>query len=278
MGATPEWLRELQYRVRRLIADRPGKVHSNFNEESVIDKYIELFKIEEHSRTAVDIGAGDGIRSSNTYHLFARGWRGLGIEADDAKYRRLRRTYEAFPNVVACHSTVTVENVISLLDGNRTEREFGVFSKDIDGNDYWVLDAVLAKYRPRLIVSEYNEKIPPPLRFTVNYDPAFRLRHHFYGYSIAKLDDLLKKHDYVLLEVEYNNVFLAPRETPGAVGVSAEKAYAEGYRDRPDRKTKFSDNANMEPLLTIAPDAAVEFLNDFYSDHPGEYTLETGTK
>lgn len=261
-----------------MTADRPGRVHSNFGEEGVIDKYIERFGIGDASRSAVDIGAGDGIRSSNTYHLFARGWHGLGIEADDIKYGRLRRTYSDLSGVVPCHSTVTVENVISLLDANGIERDFGVLSKDIDGNDYWVLDAILAKYRPRLIVSEYNEKIPPPLRFTVDYDPHFRLRHHFYGYSIAKLSDLLNKHDYVLLEVEYNNVFLAPRETPGAVGISPEEAYAEGYRDRPDRKTKFSDNANMEPLLTMPPDAAVDFLNAFYKELAGEYTLEAGTK
>jgi len=277
MGFTPEWLRDLQYWARRRRASQPGCTFSNFGEQQIIDKYIGEFEIQSHSRTVVDIGAGDGIRSSNTYHLFLNGWHGLGIEADPAKYRRLRSTYSQFENVIPCHSTVTVENVISLLREDKIEPDFGVLSKDIDGNDYWVLDAVLEHYRPRLIVSEYNEKIPPPLRFVVNYEPHFELRHHFYGYSIAKLDDLLKKHDYILLEVEYNNVFLAPRES-GAPSKSIEDAYAEGYRDRPDRLEKFSDNADMEPLLTMEPQRALEFINNFYRSEAGKFTVDAGTK
>jgi hypothetical protein len=277
MGLTPEWLRDLQYWARRRRASQPGRVFSNFGEQQIIDKYIERFDITSHNLTAVDIGAGDGIRSSNTYHLFLDGWHGLGIEADAVKYRRLRRTYSQFENVSPCHSTVTVENVISLLRDNKIERDFGVLSKDIDGNDYWVLDAILDHYRPRLIVSEYNEKIPPPLRFVVDYEPQFELRHHFYGYSIAKLPDLLKKHDYVLLEVEYNNVFLAPRES-GAVSKPIEEAYAEGYRDRPDRKEKFSDNVDMEQLLTMESGQALRFIKDFYHGETGKFTIEPGTR
>ena len=274
MGFTPEWLRDLQYWARRRRARRPGQTFSNFDEQHVLDKYIEKFGIESYNRTAVDIGAGDGIRSSNTYHLFRRGWRGLGVEADDVKYGRLVKTYSEFDDVAPCHSMVTVENIISLLHENNIEKDFGVLSKDIDGNDFWVLDAILAEYRPRLIVSEYNEKIPPPLRFVVNYDPHFRLRHHFYGYSIAKLEDLLTKHDYVLLEVEYNNVFLAPRETPGARGISIEQAYAEGYRDRAERKERFSDNLDMEPLLGMDPHEALQFVKTFYHGETGNFTVE----
>lgn len=274
MGFTPEWLRDLQYWARRRRARRPGQTFSNFDEQHVLDKYIEKFGIKSYNRTAVDIGAGDGIRSSNTYHLFRRGWRGLGVEADEIKYGRLVKTYSEFDDVVPCHSMVTVENIISLLHENNIDKDFGVLSKDIDGNDFWVLDAILAEYRPRLIVSEYNEKIPPPLRFVVNYDPHFRLRHHFYGYSIAKLEDLLTKHDYFLLEVEYNNVFLAPRETPGAIGISIEQAYKEGYRDRDQRKERFSDNLDMEPLLTMNKDEALRFIKDFYRGETGNFTVE----
>ena len=132
----------------------------------------------------------------------------------------------------------------------------------------------LERFRPRLIVSEYNEKIPPPLKFVINYDPAFSLRHHFFGYSISKLADLLAKHDYVLLEVEYNNVFIAPRETPGAVGVDLSEAYKAGYLSRPDRLTKFAGNVDMEELLSLTEPDARKFVNKFYAPFSGQYTLD----
>ena len=275
MGFTPEFLRDLQFWFRRRSAMKPGAHVSNFNEQAIIQKYIRDLPITVH--TAVDIGAGDGIRSSNTFPLFANGWSGVGIEADPAKARRLAKAYKRFYGVNAVQASVQPDAICELLAQNRVERDLGMLSIDIDGNDYWVLDAILEHYRPRLIVSEYNEKIPPPLRFLVNYDPAFTLRHHFYGYSVEKLEDLLNKHDYVLLEIEYNNVFLAPRES-GATAKSARQAYDEGYRKRSDRLEKFPDNRNMEPLLTMSPENAVLFLNDFYKAYAGQYSLEAGRK
>ena len=210
---TPEWLRDFQFWVRRTRAALPNSKVSNFNEQQIIDKYIERLGIT--NRTAVDIGAGDGIRSSNTYHLFANGWSGVGIEVDEAKSRRLAKAYSSFQNVSASSTKISPENAAEVLTSFSIGPEFGVLSLDIDGNDYWVLDAIFTRFRPRLVVSEYNEKIPPPIGFVVEYDPEFQLRHHFFGYSIAKLKDLLDKHNYVLLEVEYNNVFIAPAEIAG---------------------------------------------------------------
>lgn len=271
--STPKWLRDFQFLVRRLSSRLPNQHFSNFGEQQIIDRYIDFFNIRKEGQTVVDIGAGDGIRRSNTYHLFSNGWSGLGIEGDDAKFERLKQTYSPFPGVAANKSMVSPDNVSDILASHSIETEFGVLSLDIDGNDYWVLDAILSKYRPKLIVSEYNEKIPPPIKFTVKVDPEFQVRQHFYGFSIAKLDDLLEKYDYALLEVEYNNVFLAPIESPGVINIPVTEAYREGYRDRPDRKAKFPDNANLEIMHSLEPDKGIEFLDDFYKEHVGKYQI-----
>lgn len=246
---------------------------SNFGEQEIIEKYIKLLDMERQSKTIVDIGAGDGIRKSNSYKLFLDGWRGIGIEGGSENAARLANAYKYLDNAFACRCFVTPENVVNLLKTYSIEKDFGILSLDIDGYDYWVLDAVLSQYRPRLIVSEYNEKIPPPIKFTVNFIPDFELRHHFFGYSLSKLEELLAKHDYVLLEIEYNNVFLAPAELDGAKAVEIVKAYREGYVDRADRKEKFKTNANMEELLTMKPEDGIEFLKRFYAEHEGEYEI-----
>lgn len=270
-NSTPEWLRDFQFWVRRVKANRPNSKVSNFDEQHIIDKYIERLGIT--NRTAVDIGAGDGIRSSNSYHLFAKGWAGVGIEVDEVKARRLAKVYSSFPGVTASSTKISLENVADVLGSYSIEREFGVLSLDIDGNDYWVLDAILSNFRPQLVVSEYNEKIPPPIKFVVEYDPDFQLRHHFFGYSIAKLQDLLDKHNYVLLEVEYNNIFIAPAEIASGLSQNITEAYRRGYADRPDRKEKFPGNANMEELHILTPTEGVEFLNRFFSDYKGQPQL-----
>lgn len=273
MLKTPVWLRDLQFRMRLWSARLPNRRFSAFDEQRIIDNYISELRIRDYTETAVDIGAGDGIRGSNTFHLFSNGWRGVGIEVDSSRFVRLARTYSSFAGVEADNTAITPYNVVDVLASHSVDREFGVLSLDIDGNDYWVLDALLAGYRPRLIVSEYNEKIPPPIKFVVEYDPAFKLRHHFFGYSIAKLAELLEKHDYVLLEIEYNNVFIAPTESAGAHSMTIGEAYNAGYRDRRDRRSKFPENENMELLHSLTPDEAVKFLKEFYREQAGRYQI-----
>ncbi|MBC7931734.1 MAG: hypothetical protein H7Z38_14335 [Rubrivivax sp.] len=246
---------------------------SNFDEELLLERFIAELLPADYSRTAVDIGAGDGLRGSNTYALFLAGWTGLGVEGDEKRARRLARAYKNLEGVAALCALVTPTNVVELLKAHNIPREFGVLSLDIDSYDYWVLDALLEAFRPRLVVTEINEKIPPPVKFVVGYDPDFRLQHHFFGYSIASLEDLCERHGYALIALEYNNAFLAPRELRGVRALDAAAAYRNGYLERPDRRERFPNNSDMEALHSLAPAEAVAFLNRFFARHEGKYEL-----
>jgi hypothetical protein len=222
----------------------------------------------------VDVGAGDGIRGSNTYALFLRGWRGVGFEGDERRARRLARAYRNLEGVEARHALVTPGNVVGLLREHSAPEDFGVLSLDIDSYDYWVLDAVLRRFRPRVVVTEINEKIPPPVRFVVRYDPHFRLQHHFFGYSVASLEELCARHSYALLALEYNNAFVAPRELlSGLPALDAGTAYRRGYLERADRRERFPRNQDMEALHSLVPAEAAAFIEKFFSRHRGKYDL-----
>lgn len=269
-------MKRLEHRLQRARVAAAGRNRfSNFGEEQILQKYLAqlLPAGGDASRTAVDIGAGDGVKGSNTYALFRDGWRGVGFEGSNRKVCKLAAAYKHYPQVSAANCVVTPVNVVPLLKAYDIEREFDVLSLDIDSYDYWVLDAVLAEFRPRLIVTEINEKIPPPIKFVVKFDPNFQMTHHFFGYSIQSLAELAARHDYAIIEVEYNNAFLAPRELPGVVPRDAATAYAQGYADRPDRHEKFRANANMEILHTLSPTEGVKFLHEFYAQHRGKYEL-----
>src|SRR5258706_11904810 len=269
--AAQQSFRELDFKYHR--ARLSGRRFSNGDEEQILAQYIADLLPLNHSRTAVDIGAGDGMRWSNSYALFLNGWNGVGIEFDHRKFVKLARAYKYFPDVYACRNRATPENILPLLESYEIERNFGVLSLDIDGNDYWVLRAILSRFRPQLIVTEINEKIPPPIRFVVKYNRDFELRHHFFGYSIAMLSDLCEEFGYAILRLEYNNAFLAPKELVGERALDAQVAYARGYLDRPDRKEKFSLNFDMETIYSLSDAEALKFLQQFYSKFPGEFYL-----
>ena len=247
---------------------------SNFDEERMLAEFVARLVPGEAARIAVDVGAGDGIRGSNTYALFLNGWRGVGFEGDVKRARRLARAYKNFEGVEARRALVTPANVARLLREEGVPRDFGVLSLDIDSYDYWVLDAVLQSFRPRVVVTEINEKIPPPVRFRVGYDPAFSLQHHFFGYSIASLEELCGRHDYALIALEYNNAFIAPRELAGRpAALDAETAYRRGYLERPDRRERFPRNQDMEALHALGPAESLAFLRKFFARHEGKFEL-----
>lgn len=272
MKTAQDYAGRLELSLQRFRYSLRGR-YSHANEQQILRSYIERIIPKDYPRTVVDIGAGNGVRWSNSYALVLENWKALGVEADSNKYALLTRAYRRFPKAKACHALASPENINDLLADFEINKEFGVLSLDIDGNDFWVLDRILSRFRPGLIVTEINESIPPPLRFVVKYNPDFQLRHHFFGHSISAVEDLCRRHGYGILELEYNNAFLAPVELGSKYFREAKTAYREGYLNRPDRQMRFPWNADMEALQSLEPEAAMKFVREFYAKDEGNYYL-----
>ena len=103
---------------------------------------------------------------------------------------------------------------------------FDVLSVDIDGNDYWVLDALEA-VRPRIVVVEYNASFGPERSVTIPYTRAFYgYRAHSSGYyhgaSLTALARLGERKGYVLAGCDSRGV--------NAFLVDATAGLSGGYR------------------------------------------------
>jgi hypothetical protein len=250
---------------------KDNNVFSHLDEQVLISKYVNELAIE--SRTCVDIAASDGVTMSNTYSLFRDGWNGLAVEYDNRKFASLAQTYAAFSGVNLAKCKVTPENAVWLLKANQLPSKIGFFNLDIDGYDYFVLEQILSEFRPQLICVEINEKIPPPIKFSVKWNPDYFWKvDHFYGQSISQLYMLCLRFQYSLVELHYNNAFLIPSESNPYPSLTPEVAYEEGYLNRLDRKEKFPWNADMEVLLSLPPEEAVAFIKQCFSSREGEFT------
>lgn len=213
---------------------------------------------------------------SNSFSLYRDGWDGLAVEVDGANFAGLAALYATRPKVRLWRGRVSPANVVALLDAAETPPEFAFLSLDIDGFDYFVLEAILTQYRPALICAEINERIPPPIRFTVVYSDDYEWdTTFFYGQSIAQLDVLRSRHDYALVQVEYNNAFLMPVDIAPR-SLTAEEAYRDGYVKRGDRLEKMPWNAPYEELLTLRPVEAVARIEELLSGYRGQYQLSLG--
>jgi hypothetical protein len=133
------------------------RVFSQFEEDGII--LFLLAVIGRGSSRFVEIGAGDGVRASNCANLaFNLGFHGLFVERDEESVERGRAIYgghadtRLFPPVFV-QSFVTRENVLGLVAESGFGQDVDLLSIDIDGNDYYVWEA-LESVRPRLVVVE----------------------------------------------------------------------------------------------------------------------------
>ena len=226
----------------------------------------------------VDIAASDGVLQSSTLWMFAQpAWTGLAVEMDPRKFAKLAFAYAAFPGVRLANARVTPDNVDLLLRLFEAPRDLAFLNLDIDSYDLFVLLAMLgAGYRPRVISMEVNEKIPPPLWFTVRYDPEhFWHGDHFMGCSLQAAATALAPHGYLLESLVYNNAFFveagfaAGRVTP----LAPAEAYRAGYGGRDDRLALFPWNADVDCLQGMSPPEAAAFLDRLFAPYAGKYEL-----
>lgn len=268
-------LRSVGLDVRRLPSlDAVDRVYSSLDEQSVVRRYLDELVIEH--KYCVDIGASDGVAMSNAFPLYRDGWDGLAVEYDAGKFSSLASNYGNFSSVNLARCMVGPHNIVPLLEANEVPEEFGFLTLDIDGYDYFVLEQILTRYRPRLICAEINEKIPPPVKFTVKWNPAYAWAgDHFYGQSICQLYELCIRHSYALVELHYNNAFLIPLECSLTSSLTPEQAYLAGYLNRADRKAKFPWNDNVEELLHMQPEQALEFIDKLFEKYKGMFSSST---
>lgn len=272
-SAVKRRLFDLGWEVNRVRPEARGSSprYSNFREQELIDQLLGRLTVPH--RVCVDLGAGDGETMSNSLALLRAGWTGLAVEADPRAFAALAYRHARTPGIALARVRVTPDNVVGLLEAGGVPQDFGFLTLDIDSYDYFVLERVLQAFRPVLICAEINEKVPPPIKFAVTFDPSGSCDHagHFYGQSLSILAELASGHGYRLGGLEYNNAFFVRSDAGPGPELSVEEAYERGYRGRPDRLERLPWNRELEPLLALPPEEAVEFVRRLFREHEGEF-------
>jgi hypothetical protein len=225
----------------------------------------------------VDLAASDGVIQSSTLPLFRSGWRGLAIEMDARKFSSLAHIYADYPEVNLLKARVVPDNVGHLFRSLQVPMNFDVFNLDIDSYDLDVLNALLtAGYRPCIISMEVNEKIPPPLCFSVLYSPNHVWKgDHFFGCSLSAATGALKEFNYGLKSLAFNNAIFVDLDRTIApfVPLPPEIAWRDGYLNRLERKHLFPWNSDVEVALTMTPEEAKKFFDELFESYEGRYQL-----
>lgn len=138
------------------LADVGLQVFSQFEEDGLLLYLFAALGIKY--RRFVDIGSGDGINSNCANWAVNFGWHGLFIDGDVDNIERGRRFYKDHPGTwlyppVFIPAYVQRENINELIRKAGAAGPIDLLSIDIDGNDYWIWEALEA-VDPRVVIIE----------------------------------------------------------------------------------------------------------------------------
>ena len=186
------------------IADTGLRVFSQFDEDGILLYLLTVVGIGP--RLFLDLGSGDAISGSNTANLALNlGFHGVFIDGNREAIERGKKFYQSHPSTdlypPLFHSGhITRNNVNSLVKGLGIAGEIDVLSIDMDGNDYWIWEA-LEVVNPRIVVTETH--IEYGMRsIVVPYDEDFEypgLHEDYFGASMVAMNKLATKKGYRLV-------------------------------------------------------------------------------
>jgi hypothetical protein len=180
------------------LSEHEFKVYSQNGEDGVIEKIFEV--IGTTNKYYVEFGVEDSTECNTRYLRKKKGWKGLMM--DGGYYR---------PEINLQQEFITAENINSLFDKHNVPHKFDLLSVDLDYNDLYVLYSILkkSKYKPRVIIAEYNASLPYDEDKTVIYNPTYMWdRTDYSSASIYSYYKLLKDFNYSIVYGEKKGVNL----------------------------------------------------------------------
>jgi hypothetical protein len=250
----------------RQLADLPAadlagaefRTFSQWGEDGILQHLLRHVAVSK--RIFVEFGVENYTESNTRFLLLNNNWSGLVIDGS-SKNIDFIKSDEIYwrHNLKAEHAFVTRENINNLIRCNGISGEIGLLSIDIDGNDYWVWEAIDVVL-PSVVVLEYNARFGPQRAVTVPYDAGFvrSKAHHsniYYGASLAAFCLLGKRKGYSFVgcNMAGNNAFFVRNELrPPSL---PEFTPAEGFVRSQFRESRNAHGALA--FLTEAQEAAI---------------------
>ncbi len=216
------------------------QVFSQYGEDGIIQYIISQIAIP--NKIFIEFGVEYYTESNTRFLLINNNWRGLAIDGSRQNIRFIKNDIISWKyDITAYRSFITTGNINTLISQFTDCSDIGLLSIDIDGNDYWVWDAVEA-VQPRIVICEYNAALGFTHKVTVPYVAHFeQSKAHYsnlyYGASLAALCQLAEKKGYDFIgtaRVGINAFFIRKDLSGPFITYNA----ADGFHESANRSSK----------------------------------------
>jgi hypothetical protein len=203
------------------------RVFSQFGDDGIIQYIIGRIPLPSSDQRFIEFGV-ENYREANTRFLLLNdNWRGLVMDGSE-RYVSTIQSEEIYwrNDLTALARFITRENINAIVEEAGFTGRLGLLSIDVDGNDYWIWEAMTA-VDPAIVVVEYNGIFGGREAVTIPYQADFsRQKAHYsylyWGTSLAALCHLAHQKGYVwigcntagnnayFVKTEYGSAFQLP--------------------------------------------------------------------
>jgi len=231
---------------------------SQWGEDGIIDWLIEM--LPEIPNTFIEFGVQDYRESNTRFLLHLRNWKGLVMDGSEEFCSDIKRQEISWRyNVTASHTFIDCENINQLITSSGMSGDIGLLSVDIDGNDYWVWEAI-DTVSPAIVICEYNAVFGDRHQISVPYRSDFqRSKAHFsnlyFGASLPALVALAEQKGYVFVGTNSNgcNAFFVRNDLKSKVvdSISEIKSFPSSFRESRNSERRLTYVSGSERIGVI---------------------------
>ncbi|MEQ8384399.1 MAG: hypothetical protein RH949_18770 [Coleofasciculus sp. A1-SPW-01] len=227
--------RQLQSLDSHCINANEFRVFSQWGEDGIIQFLIDKIKVEH--KIFVEFGVQNYTESNTRFLSMNNNWSGLLIDNNEANINYIKKDpiYWQY-NLKAIQAFITQSNINTIIKENGLTGNIGLLSIDIDGNDYWIWEAINI-VNPAIVIIEYNHRFGKDIAVTIPYKENFvRSQMHssniYFGASLKALYLLAQKKGYAFVGCNSagNNAFFVRKDLkPDSIReMSIEEGYVAG--------------------------------------------------
>lgn len=201
----------------RSLKDAEFKVFSQWGDDGLIQFLVSALDVA--NEYFVEFGVEDYRESNTRFLMMNNNWSGMVMDASPKNIDKIVHSeYFWKYDLKATCAFIRRGNINELLAEAGVAGKIGLLHIDIDGNDYWIWEAISVT-EPVIVIVEYNSVFGVDRAITIPYQETFaRTTAHFsnlfYGASLRALGHLAGKKGYAFVGCNSagNNAYFVRRD------------------------------------------------------------------
>jgi hypothetical protein len=238
------------------------KVFSQFGDDGIIQFLVN--RVKPPFETFIEFGVENYDESNTKFLLINNNWRGLVLDGgeDNIRYIKSQQYFWRHDLKTEAHF-ITRENINDIISSNGFSGRIGMLHIDLDGNDYWILEAINA-VKADILILEYNSVFGADHAWTIPYQADFsRTKAHYsnlyWGASLKALYTLATEKGYAFVgcNIAGNNAYFLRKEIVeenhlGDLVVTLKDGFKNSFfRESRDQKSNLTYLSGDERLAVI---------------------------